>query len=1166
MNGSTFNNCNSKSVRSFKHLRKTADDSILLHHSEDTFIVWLDANINRSDDCIDTEIELRQRFKIELRTFTDLDPCANYLRSDTSDQNRVFVIVSGSFGFDLLSQVCGLNCIMCSYIFCGNEALHTDWANKFVKIKGVFSDKKALFNRLSTDLLPYLVHQTPIHIFLAEKKQQSIHDLNGQTASFMWFNLILRIILLLQDNRDYQAKKDLLEICRELYADDPIEEKRITHFENTYIPGQGEAIHWYTGDNFLYRALNRAFRTNDIDIIFRFRYIIAELHEQLASLPRPTTSEPIYRGQLISTKELEILQKKNKDGNGIISMHTFLSTTTSFQQASGFAQIGMGDIPECLKSVVFAITVEDTRLPFAHIDNFSTNPNEKEILFSVGAVFRIDNIEEFDCGYMVYLTLTTEIEQQFDALLKCYTKEIGQSPQLYQLASFLARKGDSLLAERYSQRILNDRNSISHENMRIICFANLASIYLNRSDHTQAMEYVESILVILKQNNIDQNTALFAECYAGISQILSGLGQPNEALEYSQRALSIALIVHPQDKDLIALIYNQLGDIYRALRDYSMALDSYTLSLKYDINMARHVDLSNIYYNIGYLYIDLNQYETARVYFQEAQVIQKASLPPEHPAHSLCERGLAIAYLKSGDYHQALLMSQHSLDCALHEVPLDFYSVGTGYRELGRIFMTMGDYTQAESLYRKALQFYRKKSTNHINIANVHHLLGNVYQDMNKREDARNNYKCALDIYREQNTPDLWAIADVLFNLGNIEINGKKAIQYYKQTLSTLLSSKNQKLFRADLALTYIGLGNAYVNAKRKDNALSAFHTAETIGGDLAQQKVIDRQLSIIFNNLGTAFASIKDFNKGLECMHRALEIDLQTYHSLHPEIGLRFGNLGSMYSDAEDYERAFAFYEKAVNVFSQDKSKSQLSLAQTYREMSLTHHELDNFDASLEYRIKELKLRSRCSGPNDLDLAECYGDIGTLYDERNDFATAITCYLTELHIQQANMLPFDPELAETSETVAEHYSRINQHNSAIKYFIKAREIKQKRKLPLAWIYKQLADEYEQLKKLNKALIYYRLSIKHLISENKSTKTKDYYDDLSSLYYDIAYTQWHLKQLRKAIDSLKLSRTIQKDFLQHEDYDYLRVSTDKLLNRIKKKWKNKPKGKGKKSN
>ena len=74
----------------------------------------------------------------------------------------------------------------------------------------------------------------------------------------------------------------MVNVCRWEYRDNSNELNVIKEFTENYTSDQ--AIHWYTRDSFLYRLLNKALRSQNIDIIFKFRLIIADVYKQLNEL------------------------------------------------------------------------------------------------------------------------------------------------------------------------------------------------------------------------------------------------------------------------------------------------------------------------------------------------------------------------------------------------------------------------------------------------------------------------------------------------------------------------------------------------------------------------------------------------------------------------------------------------------------------------------------------------------------------------------------------------------------------------------------------------------------------------------------------------------------------------------------------------------------------
>ena len=173
---------------------------------------------------------------------------------------------------------------------------------------------------------------------------KSIRDLSKEHASFMWFQLLIEIFLKM-DQLDI-AENEMIDECLSQYEDDLVEQTKIEDFRNSY--DRTKAIWWYTRDCFLYRSLNKALRTENIDIIFKFRFFIQELYHQLKDASNIFANElieceietfSVHRGQSIAVEELE---KIKHNINGLISFNTFLSTTIDRDVAIVYAGDGSG--------------------------------------------------------------------------------------------------------------------------------------------------------------------------------------------------------------------------------------------------------------------------------------------------------------------------------------------------------------------------------------------------------------------------------------------------------------------------------------------------------------------------------------------------------------------------------------------------------------------------------------------------------------------------------------------------------------------------------------------------------------------------------------------------------------------------------------------------------
>ncbi|CAF3384983.1 unnamed protein product [Rotaria sp. Silwood2] len=174
-------------------------------------------------------------------------------------------------------------------------------------------------------------------------------------------------------------------------------------------------------------VVDEILRIETVDPIFKLHYFIQDLHNQLALMHvnylkrLQRYNSPIlklYSGQVMTKNDLENYFHAN-NGN-LISMNSFLSTTTDRYVARLFVVDGNIQNPETHVSVLYEIEI-DTRLPhsvpFAELSDQSNFEYENEVLFSMGAVFRIgETCQENRYLWIVKLTLTTDEDEQWNIL------------------------------------------------------------------------------------------------------------------------------------------------------------------------------------------------------------------------------------------------------------------------------------------------------------------------------------------------------------------------------------------------------------------------------------------------------------------------------------------------------------------------------------------------------------------------------------------------------------------------------------------------------------------------------------------------------------------------------------------------------------------------------
>src|SRR4051812_9347753 len=88
--------------------------------------------------------------------------------------------------------------------------------------------------------------------------------------------------------------------------------------------------------------------------------------------------------------------------------------------------------------------------PFANVETVGYYPGEKEILFSMHSVFRIDQVKQIENNdrlWQVDLTLASDHDPQLHALTECMQEEVKDSTGWHRFGKLMIKLGQSNKAE-----------------------------------------------------------------------------------------------------------------------------------------------------------------------------------------------------------------------------------------------------------------------------------------------------------------------------------------------------------------------------------------------------------------------------------------------------------------------------------------------------------------------------------------------------------------------------------------------------------------------------------------------------------------------------------------------------------------------------------------------
>jgi hypothetical protein len=181
-------------------------------------LICLNANIDEMNDkdWRDNISRLRRTINT-IDTFADADECIHFLTN--IKEQTVFLIVTGYVGQQVVPIIHHMTQLDSIYIFCGNASRHEQWAKKWLKIRGIFTDISSICAALKP--AAQQSDQDNISIgFMPTSDNPTTQNLDQLDPSFMYTQILKQILLNI--NFDESHIQEFIDYCRENIAPDAV--------------------------------------------------------------------------------------------------------------------------------------------------------------------------------------------------------------------------------------------------------------------------------------------------------------------------------------------------------------------------------------------------------------------------------------------------------------------------------------------------------------------------------------------------------------------------------------------------------------------------------------------------------------------------------------------------------------------------------------------------------------------------------------------------------------------------------------------------------------------------------------------------------------------------------------------------------------------------------
>ncbi|MCP4599596.1 MAG: tetratricopeptide repeat protein [Proteobacteria bacterium] len=402
-------------------------------------------------------------------------------------------------------------------------------------------------------------------------------------------------------------------------------------------------------------------------------------------------------------------------------------------------------------------------------------------------------------------------------------------------------------------------------------------------------------------------------------------------------------------------VYEALGDVYRHIGQYEMALKSYREALdcqlpttvqvaevqrkiaktwelqgRYDeamqyLDLARTAlgegqevpEMARIYGDMGWAAMRQGEYKEAlRQCTKGLEIADK--LPHDEKSHrvkALLEYNLGTIYWQIGEYPQALLHLQTCIE--MHRNTGNLYRMSGAYNNLAAVYLSQNDHDLSAQYFRKSLEITQRIGETY-GTAMCYNNLGVVYYSLGNYPQAVDHYEKSLEIRQE--IGDLLGIADTHLNLGEVyqSLGNYQQALYHLEDAVDLFTEIGDKI-----ALVEVFKLLAQVKLE-----LSSMNDALEYGQlflNLAQEVESQDDEGIAYRVLGQihrAAGRSKDANQHLQS-----SVEILTTIGNKLELGKSCYELGIILS-AIELEEGFAQLQRAVQIFEELGMEGELGKA----------------------------------------------------------------------------------------------------------------------------------------------------------------------------------------------------------------------------------------------
>ncbi len=363
-------------------------------------------------------------------------------------------------------------------------------------------------------------------------------------------------------------------------------------------------------------------------------------------------------------------------------------------------------------------------------------------------------------------------------------------------------------------------------------------------------------------------------------------------------------------------------------------------------------------------------------------------------------------------YAEAIPVAQAILTLAEKLHGSNAWETAKGLTELGSLHDGLGDGTQTEPLYLRALAIQEQPpGPIHTNTAETLNNLAFIYMAQAQFAKAESTFNRVLQIQEAVLEADHPEVASILNNLAVLHRktgDDPKALACYERALA--IREKRPGPESPETAQSLNNLGSLHRSLSHFETAAAMHERALAINERVLG--LTNRETAATVFNLASLYKAKGDYAKAETNFLRAVSLTEQAWGPAHANTAEALRNLGLLYLETGRYPQAESTFNRGLAIAEMREDKEPLAATLILNNLAWLYRQMADYPKSEATRLTVLAKQEKYFGTNNINLAGTLNGLGLLYRETGDFARAEVALTRALELKERNLPPEDRSLA----------------------------------------------------------------------------------------------------------------------------------------------------------